>query len=232
MLLSSKGIVISSLKYGDNSLISKIISQEKGLITVISTRSKTKKNKQANYFQPLSAVQFVSYLSNKSNISRIKEVSFNKTIVPIDDVVVTSIRFFLSEILGKVIKEEEQNFQLYSFIEQELSRLYNIETDKAIFPIQFLIDFMEFLGIQPDLNETELYFDYYEGSTTNAKPNHPEFAEQKEFILLNELLTTNKKLNKIERKQVLNLLLHYYNIQLSAGLENLKSKAVLEVVLA
>lgn len=232
MLLSSKGVVIQSIKYGENSLISKIISEEKGLVSVISTRSKSKKNKQGNYFQPLSAIHFVAYLSNKSTLFRIKEITFNKAIQAQEDVVISSIRFFLAEILGKVVKEEEQNFQLYQFIEKELINLYSKEADRATFPLNFLIRFMNILGIQPDINPKDLYFDYYEGCTTNSKPNHFEYSERNNFIALSKYITSNIKPSKLERKQLVNLLLCYYNVQLSAGLENLKSKAVLEVVLS
>jgi DNA repair protein RecO (recombination protein O) len=231
MLLSSNGIVLQSFKYGENSLISKVISEEKGLLTMISNRSKSKKNKQANFFQPLSAIQFVCYTSNRSTIHRIKELSFNNCIPqPSENIALNAIRFFLAEFLCQVIKEEEQNTTLYSFLEKKLIEL-NSELDHISHShIRFLIELLNILGIQPLLDDSHLFLDFEEGSTTNRKPSHPHFCDQNELALL---LTAQKNcalLSKTNRSVLLNILISYYNVQLGGGFENLKSKAVLEVV--
>ena len=120
MLLQSKGIVLQSFKYGENSLISRVLSEEKGLISLLSNKTKSKKNKQGNFFQPLSAIEFVCYLSSKSNIHRVKELTYNNSIASSPENVSTNaIRFFLAEVLSKVIKEEEQNFSLYQYVAEK-----------------------------------------------------------------------------------------------------------------
>lgn len=231
MLLSSKGIVLQSFKYGENSLISKVFSEEKGLVTLISNRSKGKKNRQANFFQPLSAIHFVCYLSKSSDIKRTKELSYNNLIPPpTDDVALSAIRFFLAEFLSRVIKEEEQNIVLYSFLEMKLSELNSNSDIVPHFHIKVLIELLEILGIQPLLNEKETYFDFEEGSSTSTKPLHPNFCDKAD---LDALLIAQKDcslLNKNNRSSLLNILIDYYNIQLGGGFENIKSKAILEVV--
>jgi len=230
MLITSKGVVLRSTKYGENSLISHILSEEKGLVSVISSNRKSKKNKQGNFFQPLSAINFVCYLSAKSNIHRIKEVAYNTSIPPSpDDITINAIRFFLAEFLAKVIREEEQNFNLYSFIESKLGELNAQEQATPCFHITFLIELMDILGIQPFMEHGALYFDMEEGECCATKPAHPNFYDSKEISLFSVGVKNPDSLSKTDRNKLLNMILNYYSVQLG-GLPNIKSKAVLEVV--
>lgn len=230
MLITSKGVVLQSIKYGENSLISHVLSEEKGLISLISSNRKSKKNKQGNFFQPLSAIQFVCYVSSKSNIHRVKELSYNNQIaLSPEDVSINAIRFFIAEFLSKVIKEEEQNFSLYHFIEAKVHELNTKETAPPYFHITFLIELMDILGIQPNVEENALYFDLEEGECCAQKPTHPNFYDQKEIELYTIGALNPRLLKKPERNKLLNMVLNYYSVQLG-GLPNIKSKAVLEVI--
>lgn len=230
MLTTSKGIVLQSIKYGENSLISHVLSEEKGLISLISSNRKSKKNKQGNFFQPLSAIQFVYYVSSKSNIHRVKELSYNNKIaLPSDDISINAIRFFVAEFLSKVIKEEEQNFSLYHYIEAKVQELNSQKSAPPYFHISFLIELMDILGIQPNLEEGALYFDLEEGECCAQKPTHPNFYDQKEIELYTIGELNPWQLKKTERNKLLNMVLNYYSVQLG-GLPNIKSKAVLEVI--
>ncbi len=230
MLLSSNGIVLSSVKYGENSTISKVFSQEKGLLTLISSRSRSKKAKQANFFQPLSLLHFICYFSNNS-MHRVKEVSFVKGGEgAYEDVAANSIKFFLAELLSKLIKEEEQNLELYQFLYTQIQLLNSQKTNYGDFHLRFLISFFDQLGIQPHIKPSDIYFDLQEGASTSTKPTHQDFLESKNSTLFFRACNGDLNFIKTEKNQVLNLIINYYNIQIGGGLENLKSKAVLEVV--
>jgi DNA repair protein RecO (recombination protein O) len=158
MLLTSRGIVLQSFKYGENSLISKVVSRDRGVITLLSNKTKAKKNKQGNFFEPLSAIQFVCYISNKSDFHRVKEITYNNSIpLAPDSVTVHAVRFFLAEFLSKVIREQEQNFTLFDFIESRLSEMNTSPEIPSFFHIKFITELMNILGIQPYLNETDVY---------------------------------------------------------------------------
>ena len=230
MLLHSKGIVLQSFQFGENSLISKVLSEEKGLISLLSNKTKGKKNKQGNFFQPLSAIQFVCYLSSKSNIHRVKELTYNNEVAPSpESISVNAVRFFLAEFLSKVIKEEEQNFSLYQYIQEKLHLLNSGKSVSPSFHISFLIELMDILGIQPFITEQHNYFDMEEGEGCAARPSHPNFLTKEDIDLYIKGERTHEKLSKLERGKLLNMIINYYNIQLG-GLTNIKSKAVLEVV--
>ncbi len=230
MLFTSKGIVLQSFKYGENSLISKVLSEQKGLISLLSNKTKSKKNKQGNYFQPLSAIHFVCYISLKSNIHRVKELTYNNSIpLPFDNVSVNAIRFFLAEVLSKVVKEEEQNFDLYSYVEKKLTLLNTENSPFPTFHITFLMELMVILGIQPFIKKEHTYFDMEQGEGCATKPSHTNFFAPEDVQLYKRCQHAPEGLLKHERGRLLNVILQYYNIQLG-GLVNLKSKAVLEVV--
>jgi DNA repair protein RecO (recombination protein O) len=230
MLLQSKGVVLQSIKYGENSLISKVLSEEKGLISLLSNKTKSKKNKQGNFFQPLSAIQFVCYLSSKSNLHRVKELTYNNEIpLPPESITVNAIRFFLAEFLSKVIREEEQNVNLYLFVERKLGDLNSPSSVIPTFHISFLIELMKILGIQPFMDQKDNYFDMEEGESCAIKPSHHNIYEKKEMELYKKAEKSPGELSKTDRNKLLNMLLNYYSIQLG-GLSNIKSKAVLEIV--
>lgn len=230
MLIGSNGIVLQSIKYGENSLISHVLSEEKGLISLISSKTKSKKNKQGNFFQPLSAIQFVCYLSSKSTIHRVKELTYNNK-VPLspDSVTVNAIRFFLAEFLSRVIKEEEQNLGLYQFVEQKVYELNSQSNVQPYYHISFLIQLLHILGIQPNISEKAAYFDIEEGENCESKPSHTNYFEKQQLQLYLIAEKTPEQLTKLNRSIVLNMLLNYYNVQLG-GMPNIKSKAVLEIV--
>ena len=231
MLLSSKGIVLQTIKYGDNASISKVLSKERGIVSLISNRSKSKKNKTSHFFQPLSAIHFVCTISNKSNIHRLKEVSFDGKVPPLsEDVAINALRFFLAEFLSKVIKEEAENPDLYQFIEQKLIALSLNKVEPGTFHVQFLIELFDFLGIQPNLDSKHSYFDWLEGSSCDQKPMHSEYSEESTYRLLLRAYSPDANFTKKEKSQLLSLLINYYNIQLGGGLDQLKSRPVLELV--
>jgi len=232
MLLSSKGIVLQSIKYGDSSLISKVFSEEKGLISIISNRSKSKKNRTVNYLQPLSPIHFVCYLSNKSNIHRLKEISFDKeSVFGNENVAVSAIRFFLAEFLCVVVKEEEQNQSLFSFLHKKVLDLSCCsQTALSDFHICFLIDFLDLLGIYPNLNIEHSFLDLQEGITTSNKPQHVNYYKKEDFSLLLNYTEQRANLNKTQKKALLALLMDYYILQLGGEMKAMKSREVLEVV--
>ena len=80
MLIKTKAIVISSLKYQEKSLIVKCLTQSDGLKTYfVSNAFATKKSsrdfgKKIAYFQPLSILEIEASHKNKGTLEHIKEI--------------------------------------------------------------------------------------------------------------------------------------------------------------
>jgi DNA repair protein RecO (recombination protein O) len=230
MLLGSEGIVLTTVKYGDNSYISKVFSEEKGIVSLISNRSKSKKNKSHLFHQPLILVDFVCYYKNTTQVHRIKEIGYASNFHGENtNVVKNSIRFFIAEFLSKVIKEEEQNPVLYSYIKRKLIELFNNEDINASFPIVFLSELTSSLGIEPNLSNGNNYFDMLNGEFVNLCPNNKNYLMGEESKILFNIISGNTNYRKTERKNALNNLLKYYSCQLDLDI-NLKSQEVLEAV--
>ena len=178
----------------------------------------------------MSFIAFVSYHSNKSNISRLQEVSFTIDYNPYEtDVATNSLRYFIAEFLGKIIKEHEQNKSLYHFLEKELKQLQNRE-DKMFIHFNFLVALLNELGLQPHLEDEDPYFDLVEGTSVKLKPKHNDYCDQELFMFFKNSIKSELAPNKRLRVALLNTILRYYSIQLNVDLENLKSKKVFEAV--
>ena len=230
MLIKTKGIVISQLKYGDNSLICKVFTESEGLISVITNRNQGKKNKRSVFFQTLSCIDIDIYFKQNKSLHRLKEVGFSQPMTNNEvNVVKSSIKFFLAEFLSKVVKEEGKNKPLFDFLWIQAEKLNQTKEELSYFHINFLYEFSEFLGIQPDLNEEGKFLDYREGTVVCNKPTHEEYSKPEELSLLKEYFCHQNSLSKLHKSTLLTTLIDYYRSQVG-GFEKLKSKEILEVV--
>ena len=110
--ITTKAIVLSSLKYSDTSLIVKCYTEQEGIKSyIIKGILKAKKGGiKVAYFQPLTQLILVANHSSKSSLNTLKEVQIlnpYKTIYR--DIVKQSVVLFLSEVLANSIQEEEKN---------------------------------------------------------------------------------------------------------------------------
>ena len=102
-LITTKAIVLSTLKYSDSSLIVKCYTQDEGLKSyLIRGVLKAKKGGiKIAYFQPLTQLNINANHSNKGTLNSIKEVQVSysyKTIYK--DIIKQSVVLFLSEVLS------------------------------------------------------------------------------------------------------------------------------------
>ena len=236
-VITTKAIVLSSLKYSDSSLIVKCYTQEEGLKSyMVRGILKAKKGGlKIAYFQPLTQLNIVANHSNKGSLNSIKEVQvLNPYKTVYKDIVKQSVVLFLSEVLTYSIKEEEKNAQLYQYLESGLNWL-DLNDKIANFHLLFLLNLTRFLGFYPDLSEKEkLGFDLLEG-------NFSEYTSQKNVISggnyyqFKKLLGINfdsieqVSFNKQERQVVLKTIIRYFELHLD-GFKKPKSLQVLETV--
>lgn len=225
MQVSTKAIVISSVKYGDNGLIVKCYTCEEGvksyLLQGILKRKKGKINK--SQFFPLTILQIDASHNDKGSLNRITEA---KVLHPFKtlhvDLLKQSIVFFLSEFLSSVLKEEEgENNLLFDFLETAII-LLDQHDQIANFHLKFLIELTRFLGFYPDeaLKNVSLFFDLSEGRYVRNQGS--TIIQGLELILFNKALgikfdTLNEtRFNKNQRSVVLDLLLKYYQLHVTS----------------
>ena len=236
-VVTTKAIVLSTLKYSDSSLIVKSYTQEEGLKSyLIRGILKAKKGGlKIAYFQPLNQLNIVASHRNKGSLNTIKEAQISypyKTIYK--NIIKQSVVLFLSEVLSYSIKEEEKNNALFEYIETGLVWL-DLHDKVANFHLLFLLNLTRFLGFYPDLTEKEkIGFDLLEGNFTNVTSQKNviygnNFYQFKKLLGINFDSIENVSFNKQERQIVLKIIIQYFELHLD-GFKKPKSLQILETV--
>ena len=235
MLVKTKAIVISSLKFQEKSLIVKCFTQSDGLKSyfVPSAYSGKKANQKIAYFQPLTILEIEANHKNKGTLEHFKEIKLAIAYQTIStDIVKSTIVIFLSEMLHHSIQEEEKNEDLFTFLETALSWLDTHE-ETSNFHLILLLEITKFLGFYPDISEIEWnFFEMTEGvfapfQGISCLSEHETFLFKK---LINLKFDSYQKVFAgIERQILLKIVLDYYSIHLD-GFKKPKSLDVLKEV--
>jgi DNA repair protein RecO (recombination protein O) len=235
MLVKTKAIVLSSIKYQEKSLIVKCFTQSDGLKSyfVQNAYSGKKSNQKIAYFQPLTILEIEANHKNKGTLEHFKEIKLATAYQTINtDIVKSTIVIFLSEMLHHSIHEEEKNEDLFTFLETALIWLDTHE-ETSNFHLILLLETTKFLGFYPDNSETDFnFFEMIDGifspfQGTNCLNEHETFLFKK---LINLKFDSDQKVFAgIERQILLKILLDYYSIHLD-GFKKPKSLDVLKDV--
>lgn len=234
---TTKAIVLSSIKYGDTSLIVKAFTASSGIKTYLLKgvlASKRGKLKVA-YFQPLMQLEIIANHRNKGSMESIKEarVSFPYQSMH-RDISKNALTLFLAEMLGNSIYEEEQNTALFNFIEAAMQWL-DTHDNIANFHLFFLLELTKYLGFYPESENSHLpYFDLLEGEFTNQPGLNPHLSESKllhfkAFLGINFDAIHTVKLGKNDRQELLQSLVMYFELHLH-GFKKPRSLAILNDV--
>ncbi|MDQ6528875.1 DNA repair protein RecO [Flavobacterium sp. LHD-85] len=235
MLVKTKAIVISSLKFQEKSLIVKCFTLSSGLKSyfVRDAFSSRKASQKIAYFQPFSILEIEAVHKNKGTLENFKEI---KTAIPFQsihtDIVKSTMVMFLSEMLHYSIQEEEKNEQLFLFLETALTWLDHHD-EISNFHLILLLEITKYLGFYPDLSENNLpFFEMNEGVFTlfqngNVLPEH----ETNLFKKLLDLKFDNdqKIFHVLERQILLKIIIDYYSLHLE-GFKKPKSLEILKEV--
>ena len=232
MLVKTKAIVISSLKYQEKSLIVKCFTQSDGLKSYFVPNAFTakKNNQKIAYFQPLTLLEIEASHKNKGTLEHFKEIKLAHTYQSINNnIVKTTIVMFLSEIVHHSIHEEEKNENLFNFLESALL-WFDAHNEVANFHLILMIEMTKFLGFYPDSSAIEFkFFDSKEGIFTYLQGTN--CWNEQQTTLFKRLLylkfdSDQKIFTGIERQMLLKMLLSYY----TAHLDGFKKPKSLEVL--
>ncbi|MBC9794405.1 DNA repair protein RecO [Sinomicrobium weinanense] len=237
MVITTKAIVLSSIKYSDASLIVKCFTECCGVKSyllrgVLSSRKG--KLKKAHFF-PLTQLEITAGHKNRGGLEHIREARVYypyRTVY--SDMAKNAVVLFLAEVLNSCIQEEEENTVLYRYIEDALTWLDTRETP-VNFHILFLLRLTRYLGFYPDASRSHLsYFDLLEGSFADHAGYGPviygEALEHFRKFLETDFDGSGQiKLTKEIRKNILNALITYFELHL-IGFKKPRSLAVLHEV--
>lgn len=204
MLFKTRGIVINYIRFRETSIITKIYTEEFGLQTYIENGVRTSKGKnKIALFQPLTLLDLVVYHRESGSIMRLSEIKCSEPLTDMPyNFVKSGIALFMSEVFNKALKEESTNPPLFEFLYQSILYLDRQTEHFENFPIQFLLNFAQFLGFAP----------------SEAKE---VFAQIEEFQLLDSAKEDEKPLD-----QLIHAPIHEY-----VPLTNSQRRRMLEYVL-
>lgn len=222
MLVSTKAIVLSKLKYRESDLIVKCYTSKFGIQSyLLRNVLKSKKGKlKVAYFQGLSILDIESDQRDSRTLQYIKDL---KLLCPYHSIhtnlIKSSIAMFLSELLSVILKEEEENKDLFEFLETSFIWFDQSQTDSS-FHLMFMVELTKYLGFYPNLKHQDtLYFDLETGSFQNtlggiyciSGENLTHFK-----TLLGIKFDAHKKLNitNAQKRELLDMILIYFKLHL------------------
>jgi DNA repair protein RecO (recombination protein O) len=241
MLHKTDGIILHTVKYSENSIIAKIYTSEFGLQSymISGVRNKKSKHKSA-LLQPLSLVDLVVSNSSKGGLQRVTEIDLLQpyTDTPYN-VIKSSIAIFLNEILYKVLKEEHADPDMFEYVKNALLVLDLKQESCSNFHIYFMVQLSRYLGFAPHevLSPQPVFFDLREGRFLPAIPSHSHYLSVTDSRLFQEFMQAGFedfhliKTDRLQRKELLQALILYYQLHITAFGE-IKSLSILEEITA
>ncbi len=235
MLVKTKAIVISALRYQEKCLIVKCLTESDGLKSyfVRDAFSSKKSAQKTAYFQPLNILEIEAAHKNKGTLEYFKEVKLAYPYYTVTaDIVKTTIAIFISEMLHHSIREEEKNEQLYHFLETALLWL-DSHDEVANFHLILLLEVTKFLGFYPQKpDDANTFFEMTEG--VFIRQETLSCLTLTETQLVKRLMqlrfdSPSKTFHVSERHTLLKILLDYYAFHLD-GFRRPNSLEVLKEV--
>ncbi|MDH8700924.1 DNA repair protein RecO (recombination protein O) [Dysgonomonadaceae bacterium PH5-43] len=239
MLHKTKGIILYKNDYNDTYSILHVYTEEFGIVSYLTSRSKGKKTKLSrSLFHQMAVLDLEVEHKNNREIQRLKEakvhISFS---FMLDNPIKSSICIFLAEFINKVVKESHSNKLLFDYVVQSLQVLDLLEKDYANFHLVFLIRLSQFLGFYPDATTYNkgMFFDMQNGVFTHYKPTYSYFLNPDESANFYNLLRMDYnnmskfKLSGKERNEIIKRILDYYRLHLT-NFSEIKSLEILREV--
>ena len=231
------GIVLRTVKYGDTSLIVDLFTENHGRQSFITSAARPKRGaRNVSLWQPLSMVAFTADI--RPNAARLPKpvdphISYNYAEIPFSPIKST-LALFLSEFLCAALREEKENTPLYRYLETSFKWLDMVDnpTSMANFHIIFLLHLSRFIGIYPNTESPDRYFDLVAATYCDRQPPHPNFLHHEEAQFLPTLFRMQYstaslfRFSRHTRQRILHVLNQYYRLHIP-NFPELKSLEVL-----
>lgn len=217
----TKAIVIQTIRYGDSSLIVKMLTEEYGVQSyMVKGVYRSKSKFRAALFQNMTILDIVA-TSGKASLAFIKEISLAHNYNDIlFNVKKSSIILFMCELLSKSLPEAETDKLLFNYVYDTLLRLDEADDNYANFPLVFAMGLCHYLGFSPntDSYKENSYFDIFEGRFTKSPnalyPIDNELSKDFYNICSQDIKQINLNINNKKRRQLLEVVVYYYKLHI------------------
>lgn len=227
MRYTTRGIVLHYMKYRETSIIVRIFTEMFGKQSFIVQGVRAAKPKHPiALFQPLVPLDMVIYLHKHATLQRIVEIKCHLPISSIlGDLKKATIATFLTELLHKVLYEEEQNVRLFDFLLKSVARLDQLTTNYELFYLDFMLQLCTYLGFgctQAAEINTQLI---RSGVASPFNAQEINLLDQ----LLHQVAPQHINASKQSMRNVLASIVRYFQLHVDT-LDTLKSLPVLQEV--
>ena len=236
----SRGIVFRQIKYSESSIICDIFTREKGLRSfIVQGVRNTKSRGKANLFRPLHIVDMQAHESDAGKLARVRDIQYAYVYRHLNvHVVKSAMALFMLEIARNAIRDEDQDSELYDFLESFFIGLDAEDTISPLTHIVFMVRLSTFLGFEPmqNMDEKRKVFDLLNGQFDEATSHIQYRMEESVSAYFSQLLQAKDddwklfQWPKPVRIQMLEDLILYYRLHVT-GFRDIVSKDVLAAVL-
>lgn len=236
MHIKTEAIILNSLRYSDKTTIVNVYSRHFGRIAFAVSGTHGKKSVvRTAHLQPLSVVEIDFIHIPGREIQRIKDLRMNYVFSSIPfDPVKSAIALFIAEMLGKVLRQPDEDEPLFNFLSDSVIYLDRENQNFSDFHLIFLLKLTQFLGFYPNFESKKIkYFDLQNGVFEQQKPLHTHFLADDYAQLFFSLLNCNFNeagllcIRRNTRKILLNAILDYYRLHVT-DFHGLKSLAIFQ----
>lgn len=239
MLIKTRGIVLSYLRYRETSIIARIYTERLGVQSyVVNGVRKAKPPGRIALFQPFTLLDLVAYVARgSSGLTRLSEFRCSEPFSTLPyEVQKSSVVLFLSEVVGRAVREEEQNEPLFQFLHDSIQAFDQQTKGSENFALVFLLQLSTYLGFGISTGAELTDQVIMAGHAPTAKgATGPATLRLREFeIYFDELLrdpATSTIPNGRVRHELLTVLIRYYQLHIEQ-LGDIRSLDILSQVLA
>ena len=239
MIQKTRGLVLHTIKYTDNSVISHIYTEAFGRLSFLLSGTRGKKSPvRINLLQHLSILEMEVYIKQTRDLQRVKEIKLHENFSSIPyNPVKNAVALFLAEILYRTLQEQEPNLPLFSYLLNAIKILDLSEKGYANFHLLFLLGLTRHLGFFPRNNYTSSreYFDMENALFTEKQPPHPHYISPPASRYIPAFMKcTFEEMNKVKlngaiRNILVTGILDFYRFHLP-GMGQVKSLSVLKEI--
>lgn len=154
MYEKTRGIVLHTLKYGDDSLMVDILTESRGTVAFVVKIPRTHRGLKTQLLRPLTILQLEMDYRENRNVQRIRDMRVDDPFLsipyePLKEVVV----LFLGEVLYYALRNEDRNPQLFAFLEHSLHWFDEAQSEYVNFHLALLIRLTRYLGFWPNAED-------------------------------------------------------------------------------
>ncbi|NDW17991.1 DNA repair protein RecO [Dysgonomonas sp. 216] len=219
-----QGIVLNTINYNDKYILTQIFTNNLGRVTYMVPKATTKTSKvPRSLFMPLALLDLQVEHRDTRDIQRIKEAHSLLPLFSIpSDMAKSSMVFFLSEFLTRVLRDVNDNNNLFQYLIQSVQLLELADKNIANYHLVFILNLTRFLGFYPNLEDYKSYdmFDMLNGVFVDRQPLHKHYINAADSFALSKLARISYenmhlfKFSRNDRINIINRIIEYYRIHL------------------